>query len=341
MIAFAPRRPSPTPVFDTYWRFATERQRIFHLKAAGQGPPWTSDAILTAHRFTNAYRAADRVSQFLINRVIPGSLRDPIDAVFRTLLFKVFNRVSTWQCLEQEIGELHVSTFDAERLTDVLSGARALGQQIYSAAYIMPMPHEPAARTKHEAHLLLLARLLTNGTLERLCESPTLQQSYELLLAVPSFGPFLAFQYAIDINYAPVVDHSEMEFVVAGPGARSGINKCFADVDGLTYEDVIRYTCDRADIEFSSRDLQFSDLWGRPLQLIDCQNLFCEVDKYARVAHPEFTPAGHRTRIKQRYSPDPKGMSFGFPPKWGLSIPESAKCDAALSLRGLLAASTQ
>ena len=27
-------------------------------------------------------------------------------------------------------------------------------------------------------------------------------------------------------------------------------------------------------------------LRGRRLQLIDCQNLFCEVDKYAVVAHP-------------------------------------------------------
>jgi hypothetical protein len=28
-------------------------------------------------------------------------------------------------------------------------------------------------------------------------------------------------------------------------------------------------------------------LFGRRLHSIDCQNLFCEVDKYARVAHPQ------------------------------------------------------
>ena len=35
-------------------------------------------------------------------------------------------------------------------------------------------------------------------------------------------------------------------------------------------------------------ELDFQNLWGRRLQLIDCQNLFCEVDKYSRVypAHP-------------------------------------------------------
>ena len=36
----------------------------------GQPAPWTSDPILRRHRFTNCYRAADRVSQFLISQVI-------------------------------------------------------------------------------------------------------------------------------------------------------------------------------------------------------------------------------------------------------------------------------
>ena len=61
-----------TEVFDTYWRFAAERQRIFFRKAAGNQPPWTSDPILVRYRFTNAYRAADRVSQFLIREVQLG-----------------------------------------------------------------------------------------------------------------------------------------------------------------------------------------------------------------------------------------------------------------------------
>jgi hypothetical protein len=37
-------------------------------------------------------------------------------------------------------------------------------------------------------------------------------------------------------------------------------------------------------------------LFGRSLQLIDLQNRFCEIAKYARVAHPEFNLEG--TRIK-------------------------------------------
>src|SRR5258707_9985183 len=40
---------------------------------------------------------------------------------------------------------------------------------------------------------------------------------------------------------------------------------------------------------------------SRRLQLIDCQNLFCEVDKYARVAHPNIAGRTGRTRIKQKF----------------------------------------
>ena len=42
-------------------------------------------------------------------------------------------------------------------------------------------------------------------------------------------GDFLAFQLLIDLNYSNLTDFSEMDFVVAGPGARDGIRKCSGD----------------------------------------------------------------------------------------------------------------
>ncbi|MGH9908009.1 MAG: nucleotide kinase domain-containing protein, partial [Pyrinomonadaceae bacterium] len=60
----------PTIVFDTYWRFASKRQDIFFRRFAGDPPPWTEDPVLLEYKFTNAYRASDRVSQYLIKHVI-------------------------------------------------------------------------------------------------------------------------------------------------------------------------------------------------------------------------------------------------------------------------------
>jgi len=76
---------------------------------------------------------------------------------------------------------------------------------------------------------------------------------------------------------------------------------------------------DRQQSEFDRLELSFHTLWGRPLQLIDCQNLFCEVDKYARINHPEIAGITGRTRIKQKYRVNPKPIPLWYPPKWGLN----------------------
>jgi hypothetical protein len=51
--------------FDAYWRFAAERQRIFHHRAAGMPPPWTADPVLSRHKFTNVYLSGLALCPFL------------------------------------------------------------------------------------------------------------------------------------------------------------------------------------------------------------------------------------------------------------------------------------
>jgi hypothetical protein len=161
--------------------------------------------------------------------------------------------------------------------------------------------------------------MLVDRLPERLAEARSMEAAYELLLAYPGLGPFLAFQVVTDINYTTLLGFSEMEFVVPGPGARSGLRKCFSDPGDYDDADLIRYTADHQAEEFARRGLDFQDLWGRPLQLVDCQNLFCEVDKYARVVHPRVQGVGNRTRIKQRFRPLSDRVTVWFPPKWGIN----------------------
>ncbi|MET0464043.1 MAG: nucleotide kinase domain-containing protein, partial [Chitinophagaceae bacterium] len=116
-----------------------------------------------------------------------------------------------------------------------------------------------------------------------------------------------------------ITNFSESEFVVAGPGAKGGISKCFVDTGGRDNMDIIKFMTDNQDREFSRLGLRFKDLWGRPLQLIDCQNLFCEVDKYARVYHPTIKGASDRTRIKQIFKANSDPIKFWFPPKWNIN----------------------
>lgn len=320
LIEVAGRPLAPTAVFDTYWRFAAERQAIYDARRQGLPGPWTDDSILAGHRFTNCYRAADRVSQYLIRHVIYSGSQDFHEVAFRTLLFKVFNKIETWELLCAELGTPTWETYDHEEYDRVLSTAFASGRTLYSAAYVMAPPRLGAAR-KHTNHLRLLELMMGQGLPAALTGARSMSAAFEALRAQPGIGDFLGFQFLIDLNYSDGLDFDEMEFVVPGPGARDGIRKCFGKgADGVEAQ-VIRYMAEHQDEHFARLGLSFTGLRGRPLQLIDCQNLFCEVDKYARVAHPAIPGISGRTRIKQRFAPVPTPLTDWFPPKWALNAP--------------------
>lgn len=312
------RAPTPSPVYDTYWRFASRRQEVFHRRVRGEPAPWTTDPVITCHRFTNAYRAADRVSQYLIRHVAYSGDQAPDETVFRVLLFKLFNRIGTWELLADAFGPPRADTFDVESYDAVLSSAFKRGERLYSAAYIMPAASR-SSRRKHRTHLELLRTMLRDRLPDRLTTAATMDDAFHLLLSYGGIGPFLAYQLVTDLNYTAVLDFTEMDFVMPGPGARSGLRKCFTDPGDYDDEALIRWVAERQVDEFAARGLAFEDLWGRPLQLIDCQNLFCEVDKYARIAHPDARGIGDRTRIKQKFHALAAPLSMWFPPKWGIN----------------------
>jgi len=149
----------------------------------------------------------------------------------------------------------------------------------------MPSPNL-GATTKHENHLRLLRLLTSDAVLERLLGARRFADVYEALRAMPSLGPFLAFQFATDLNYTSYLPFGEESFVVAGPGARDGIAKCFAGVTPREANEVIMWTYESQEDHLQRLGLHFDRLAGRPLQPIDCQNLYCEIGKYARAAFP-------------------------------------------------------
>lgn len=322
-----------TPVYDTYWRFAAERQRVFMQRVAGRPAPWTTDPVISVHKFTNAYRASDRVSQYLIRNVIyrddlPNSAEE---VLFRTLLFKLFNKIETWEVLERTFGAVTLADYNFTRYDRVLTATKSAGERIYSAAYIMPPGGSAYGHEmKHQNHLCLLEQMLSDGLATKLGNLRKMQAGFELLKSYPTIGDFLAYQFIIDINYTELTDFPEKEFVVPGPGAKDGLRKCFSDNAGLGEPELIRLMADQQEREFERLGLKFDSLWGRPLQLIDCQNLFCEVDKYARVAHPEVAGISGRIRIKQKFASSGDVPRPWYPPKWGIN----EKIDADVQVRG-------
>lgn len=314
--------PIPSAIYDTYWKFAAKRQEVFFSKLENPAYPLTDDPILLKHKFTNAYRASDRVSQYLIKNIIYRNIDiSSEDMIFRILLFKLFNKIETWETLVSYLGEITYRNFDFNKYDRILSDQLSNNIRIYSAAYIMPSGKSAFHYSKkHQNNLALLEIMMKDGISKGIAKAKSLQELYNLLLQYPTLGKFLAFQLSIDINYSELCDFSEMSFVVAGPGAQSGIHKCFETIANYKYEDIIRYMAERQQVEFERLGIHFQTLWGRPLQLIDCQNLFCETDKYSRVAHPNVNGDSGRTKIKQLYRPSNReAIEYFYPPKWNIN----------------------
>jgi len=309
-----------TEAYKTYWHFAKERQDIFMKRILGKKFPWTNDNILRTFKFTNAFRASDRVSQYLIKKVIYSGSQSNEEVFFRILLFKLFNKIETWELLESKLGDIVYEDFSYKNYDKILSTALINGKAIYSAAYMMASGKEFFKHErKHQNHLELLNKMMKENVPNKISESRSLKQVFEILLSYPTIGDFLAYQYTIDLNYSNIINFSENEFVIPGPGALSGIKKCFSDTAGLTTIDIIKLMTDSQEEEFNRFECQFQNLFGRDLMLIDCQNLFCETDKYTRVSLPQIVGLHDRKKIKQKFLRNVNKIEYWYPPKWGIN----------------------
>ena len=172
----------PTVVYDTFWRFAAARQEVFFRKLQGDEPPWTRDPIIARHRFTNVYRASDRVSQYLIRHVIYEGDQSVEEVFFRTILFKLFNKIETWELLQKASGTISYRDFSFFRYDQVLTAAMSSKTRIYSAAYIMPSGANAfGSRSKHRNHLSLLSRMMEDEVPLQIAAASSMRQAFEIL----------------------------------------------------------------------------------------------------------------------------------------------------------------
>lgn len=317
----------PRPgIYDLYWIFAARRQEIFYRRAAGEAGPWTDDPILQTYKFCNVFRASDRVSQYLIRGVIytPQAV-EPADRLFQIILFRFFSRNETWQALTERLGHAPLLQDLANgRLGAALDDLKASGRTIYTSAFILCANDAYGQGLKHRNHLALLADMFFERQVARdILAVPSLEALVRLLSSFPLIGPFMSYQITIDLNYSDLIDFSENSFTQAGPGCLRGIEKAFTDKAGQSPAAIIQYMVDRQNEEFDRLGLPFDGLWGRKLQAIDCQNIFCEFDKYCREAAPQLVSA--RSRIKARFAPAGQPISYFFPPKWGINTSVAPK----------------
>ena len=306
-------------VYDLYWYFAYERQNIFIKKLNGEPYPWTNDEILNTYKFCNSYRVNDRVSQYLLKNVIYNGINYSKETMlFRIILFKLFNKESTWELLKNNLKDITLDNFTREEYSKILTNSIERGEKIYNDAYISCATKAFGYDRKHDNHLALLNKMfIIDKMQDKILKCNNMTDAFNIIKSYPLIGNFMAYQLVTDINYSDIVDWKEDEFTVAGPGSLRGIKKCFISLDGMTNEDIIRYMYEHQDEEFKRLNYNFKKIGNRKLQLIDCQNIFCELDKYCRQALPSLK--SNRVKIKKKYTPKKEKIEYIYPLKWNIN----------------------
>ena len=203
--------------------------------------------------------------------------------------------------------EKYWAEFDEKAYAKVLGDAwkGGKGVRIWNPAYVQNQNYRTDLPTKHERYLALVKYMMDDQVADRLQSSQTYEQAYRILRNYPLHGQrFLPMQHLTDINYSPVLNFDEDDFITPGDGAMRGVQKCFgrrvsvSEAQGIIYNFV-----DEQEVYFKRLGCEPVTLFGcRRLHAIDIQNLFCEVDKYSRVAHPEFKVKDGE-RLKQSLNP--------------------------------------
>lgn len=329
------RLRAPVPrvgVYELYWKFAAERQAAFEARLEGSSWPWSQDPILQTYKFCNVYRAADRVSQYLIRDI--AYLNDdstPEDRLFQIVAFRTFSNIATWNGVSEELARSpRISDLSDGSFESALNAVKERNGGLYTGAFILCATDAYGRRSKHLNHVELFKEMFVRSSLaERMLVAESLEQIYNLLHTFPLMGDFMSYQTAIDVNYSDLVNFSENDFTQPGPGAVRGLKKVFVDLGELTPREAIMWMVDHQESEFERLGHTFHGLWGRPIHAIDAQNLFCETDKYCREAVPSL--ASGRTRIKARFAPSERAIDYFFPPKWGIDVGASPQPILALT----------
>lgn len=256
---------------------------------------WTSDPILSKYRFCNAYRVLDRTSQFTITDVIEKGSQDRTELLFRILLFNCFNRIETWQFLEEHFnGALTYADFDLHKYNKVLIEAEKSGVKIYTAAY-QKIAYKYEYKKNHMGYLQQL-EIFMRDLPDVLANAKYAADVYEAIAAYPGMAAFTTFQLMLILSYSPLLNFSSNDFVIAGPGGRAGLLKMFGAslrrakkaAPGIE-ADILRWMAKTQRAHFKRLGLDFAylrDADGHELvlDLADLEHAVCEVDKYTRRA---------------------------------------------------------
>lgn len=260
------------------FNFMKERHAIYERRRTGLPRPWTKDLILQAYKFCNVYRELDTETVW-----IRENWRDPLADHGFLFFAMLVARVINWHETLDDLGIPF--PYDAKRFQRVLYKRSALGQKVWTGAYMITTHRVAMPKEKYYAERVLQPAW---DARKALMPKPgdTLASFHARLAACVGIGDFLAAQVVADTkHHGALRDAGDWAtWAAMGEGSRRGMNR----VMGRDYKE-------RTSPVVWKRDLDM--LHGRIIQAIreerghslkwldaqDLQNCLCEFDKYERV----------------------------------------------------------
>lgn len=245
------------------------------------------DPIINKFRFCNVRRNDDRVTKWVFANVLDPNRHHP-DLWFALVVARLFNLPESLHTIAK-----HVLPFQPNYMRVKLKNQKALGHNVFNAAYIVSTNGHKMDKIDYVIDVILTPMWAGRAAFKASMRGATLEQVHEVLMGFSGLGSFMAAQVIADLKYADPVRWADFHtFASSGPGSRRGLNRVMGRPATKNYRE-----------ETWRRDLQALRIatnkalrWPEPLTAHDIQNCLCEFDKYERARTGEGVP-------KQLYKP--------------------------------------
>lgn len=257
-----------------FFAFARARHNIYLQRRAGSKPPWTRDPILQRYRFTNVFRELDATTIWFREN-LRDPLRNSIEVLPATVVFRWFNRISTGEVIKQNKNYLH---------PDKLRKAIAKLPPPYVTGAYMIYTTCLNAPTKQEGVLQAIEHWYAGHPDWRRFRWSTLQETAAWLSST-CLGGFMTYEIVSDLRHTKLLEHATdiNTWAHFGPGGQRGLERVAGKGAGLDEA--------RALLQLSRQEKYWPQKWGR-WEMREVEHTCCEYLKYTKVQNGEGHPKG-------------------------------------------------
>jgi hypothetical protein len=186
-------------ILNLVYAWIAERSLVFDRRASGAPAPWSCDDKMGRRRFCDVFRVRDRNTQFLIERVLPAGPQTLRELFFRVLLYRIFNRISTWELLVKKLctkSQPHLTwaSFNFTQYRAVLDEAKEEGTVLFTGAYQVNAPKWLPGAGCAANNLLLVQAVLESDIPERVEKCRYMVDAFYLLKEFPVLQDFIGYQ---------------------------------------------------------------------------------------------------------------------------------------------------